>query len=357
MAVVRLSSLIHSAAAGFEAARCLHSPPEGYRSRGWHGHSFRASLEAQLPAGWARFPGAEVDDLRTALEAALAQLEMRNLGDVLPEPTDLALAKWIVEQVRIEGWKTMELRAGPRSRLRIAHDGRACVGRRYRFEAAHRLPKVPPGHRCGRMHGHGFEIEIEASLEGEPEWILAARLDGAWAGIFAKVDRACLNDLEGLSNPTSEALAAWIWDEANRADVRPTQVEVRETLTAGSRYDGSRFVIWKEKQFDSATRMASAPPGDPLGRLHGHGYGLRLELSAPLDEVLAWVMDFGDVKQVFAPVFRQLDHQRVDELDGLANADCGGLATWIAGRCGRLLPDLSAIALHETPGCGVRLEL
>jgi 6-pyruvoyltetrahydropterin/6-carboxytetrahydropterin synthase len=352
-----LSSLIHLAAAGFEAARRLHSPPEGHRSRGWHGHSFRASLEARLPAGWARFPGAEVDDLRTVLQTALAQLDMRDLGDVLPEPTDIALAEWMAEQVRIDGWKAMELRAGPVSRLRMARDGRAFMGRRYRFEAAHRLPNVPPGHRCGRMHGHGFEVELEAALDGEAEWSVADRLDRAWAGIFAKVDRACLNDLEGLSNPTSEALAAWMWEEAGRADARPTQVEVRETLTAGSRYDGSRFVIWKEKQFDAAMKMARAPSGDPLGRLHGHGYGLRLELSAPLDAVLAWVMDFGDVKQVFAPVFRLLDHQRIDELDGLANADCGGLAAWIAGRCGHLLPDLTTIALHETPGCGVRLEL
>ena len=228
--------------------------------------------------------------------------------------------------------------------------------REYRFEAAHRLPNVPAEHPCGRMHGHGFELELCARIVDCAEWELAERLDAAWARLHDILHCACLNDIEGLANPTSEMIAHWIWQQISTDDVALVHVCVFETVTAGSQYDGERFTIWKEKHFDAAVRVASAPTDHPLARVHGHGYLVRLHLRAPLDAMLGWVVDFGDVKHLFAPTFHALDHQRLDHMDGLAQADCASILAWMREQAASVLPSLVALELFERPGCGARLE-
>ena len=34
----------------------------------------------------------------------------------------------------------------------------------FSFEAAHRLPNVPDGHKCARLHGHSFHVRV--SVDG-----------------------------------------------------------------------------------------------------------------------------------------------------------------------------------------------
>ena len=44
----------------------------------------------------------------------------------------------------------------------------------FRIEAAHRLPNVPAGHKCARLHGHSFAVEVHVG--GTPDahtgWIM-----------------------------------------------------------------------------------------------------------------------------------------------------------------------------------------
>ncbi|HEX7340222.1 MAG TPA: 6-carboxytetrahydropterin synthase, partial [Rhodanobacteraceae bacterium] len=37
------------------------------------------------------------------------------------------------------------------------------ISKQFTFEAAHRLPHVPEGHKCGRLHGHSFVVEVHVS--------------------------------------------------------------------------------------------------------------------------------------------------------------------------------------------------
>src|SRR5450432_1291236 len=85
----------------------------------------------------------------------------------------------------------------------------------YRFEAAHHLPRVPEGHKCSRIHGHSYKVEIEARGAVDPVsgWLVDyAVLDDAWAVLHARFDHRCLNDVPGLENSTSENLAIYIWN-------------------------------------------------------------------------------------------------------------------------------------------------
>lgn len=87
--------------------------------------------------------------------------------------------------------------------------------RRYRFEAAHRLPMVPPEHRCFRLHGHTYAVEIavRGPMDVERGWVLDyASIDAAAAPAIGELDHRLLNDVGGLENPTSEHVAQWLWD-------------------------------------------------------------------------------------------------------------------------------------------------
>jgi 6-pyruvoyltetrahydropterin/6-carboxytetrahydropterin synthase len=111
----------------------------------------------------------------------------------------------------------------------------------FSIEAAHRLPNVPEGHKCARLHGHSFRIEIHLSgpLDPHTGWVMDfADVKAAFKPIFERLDHHYLNDIEGLDNPTSERIAEWIWDHLKPALPLLSQVVVHETCTAGSRYRG-----------------------------------------------------------------------------------------------------------------------
>lgn len=111
----------------------------------------------------------------------------------------------------------------------------------FRIEAAHRLPNVPPGHKCGRLHGHSFEISVhmEGPVGEQTGWVQDfAEIKKAFAPIDAQLDHNYLNDVEGLENPTSENLAIWVWQRLKPALTGLSKVAVKETCTAGCVYRG-----------------------------------------------------------------------------------------------------------------------
>ncbi|MCB9703034.1 MAG: 6-carboxytetrahydropterin synthase QueD [Myxococcales bacterium] len=132
------------------------------------------------------------------------------------------------------------------------------IYKRFRFEAAHRLPNVPPGHKCARLHGHSFEVEVEVRgpVGEESGWVIDFdEIRRAFDPIHAALDHRCLNDVEGLENPTSERLARWIWRRMQRELPLLSAIRVRETCTAGCTYRG-------EGEGDDAA-TASAGAGAP----------------------------------------------------------------------------------------------
>ncbi len=111
----------------------------------------------------------------------------------------------------------------------------------FQFEAAHRLPHVPQGHKCGRLHGHSFLIRLEVTGEINPDtgWVMDfAELKTAFQPLHDQLDHNYLNDIPGLENPTSEVLARWIWQHMKPVTPLLTSVIVQETCTAGCIYRG-----------------------------------------------------------------------------------------------------------------------
>jgi 6-pyruvoyltetrahydropterin/6-carboxytetrahydropterin synthase len=115
------------------------------------------------------------------------------------------------------------------------------IFKEFTFEAAHRLPNVPPGHKCARLHGHSFRVEVHVRgpVEGKAGWVMDfADIKTAFRPIYGQLDHYYLNDLEGLSNPTSENLARWIWERLRLKLPTLCKVVVRETCNAGCIYEG-----------------------------------------------------------------------------------------------------------------------
>jgi 6-pyruvoyltetrahydropterin/6-carboxytetrahydropterin synthase len=115
------------------------------------------------------------------------------------------------------------------------------IFKEFTFEAAHRLPHVPPGHKCSRLHGHSYRVELHVRGPiGEPSgWIMDfADLKEAFAPLMARLDHYYLNEVEGLENPTSEVLARWIWRRLRPTLPQLSRVVVRETCTSGCIYEG-----------------------------------------------------------------------------------------------------------------------
>lgn len=115
------------------------------------------------------------------------------------------------------------------------------IFKEFGFEAAHRLPNVPPEHKCARLHGHSFSCEVHVSgpLDARLGWVFDfAELKAAVQPIIAQLDHRYLNEIEGLENPTSENLAIWIWERLSPSLPGLTRIVIRETCTSGCVYSG-----------------------------------------------------------------------------------------------------------------------
>jgi 6-pyruvoyltetrahydropterin/6-carboxytetrahydropterin synthase len=126
------------------------------------------------------------------------------------------------------------------------------IFREFTFEAAHRLPNVPVGHKCARLHGHSFRVELHVSGQVDPAagWVMDfGDIALSFKPVLEQLDHHYLNEVAGLENPTSEVLARWIWDRL-ALDVPLSAVIVRETCTSGCIYRG-----------EDSTEATSGTPG------------------------------------------------------------------------------------------------
>lgn len=115
------------------------------------------------------------------------------------------------------------------------------IYKEFQIEAAHRLPNLPAGHKCHRLHGHSFRVRVyvTGSVDEERGWVVDfADISAAFAPIFRMLDHNYLNDIDGLENPTSENLSRWIWTRLAPELKGLSQIEVQETCTSGCRYRG-----------------------------------------------------------------------------------------------------------------------
>ncbi len=116
------------------------------------------------------------------------------------------------------------------------------IVKEFSFEAAHFLPNLPDDHKCKRLHGHSFRIEVhvKGNLDPTNKWVM----DYGEISLIVKpiieeyLDHRLLNEVEGLENPTSEQIAIWLWNKISNKLKGLYQIVVHETCTARAIYNG-----------------------------------------------------------------------------------------------------------------------
>ena len=205
-----------------------------------HGHSYVVDLKCSGACGERSGWLVDYADISNAFDPIYRALDHRRLEEV-DGLADTSLAG-------IEAWLTARLKdvvpffdsvracivgdckyAAQRVEMPDGIGGPARL--RFGFESAHYLPNVPVDHKCRRMHGHSFRVEIAA-----PD---LAALEPHARAVYDVLDRRCLNEIAGLENATSEMVARWIWNTVIERAGELTLVSVAETCSARCVYRGA----------------------------------------------------------------------------------------------------------------------
>jgi 6-pyruvoyltetrahydropterin/6-carboxytetrahydropterin synthase len=115
------------------------------------------------------------------------------------------------------------------------------ISQAFSFEAAHLLPNVAEEHRCHRLHGHSYRVELRLEGPVNPATGFVADffvIEAAVKPLLGQLDHHYLNDIEGLENPTAENIAVWIWERTKPGLPQLASVVVFETQDCFAEYEG-----------------------------------------------------------------------------------------------------------------------
>jgi 6-pyruvoyltetrahydropterin/6-carboxytetrahydropterin synthase len=113
------------------------------------------------------------------------------------------------------------------------------ITKSFSFDSAHWLPQVPENHKCRRLHGHTYKVTLglEGPLESHLGWVQDyGEVSLAFAPMLEALDHRCLNEIDGLENPTAEILAVWIFNGLRARLPLLKDVTVCETPNTSATY-------------------------------------------------------------------------------------------------------------------------
>jgi 6-pyruvoyltetrahydropterin/6-carboxytetrahydropterin synthase len=128
------------------------------------------------------------------------------------------------------------------------------IAKSFDFDAAHRLDKLPPEHKCHRLHGHTYRVEVR--LRGEPDrrggmLVDYALIAEAWRSVHDVLDHRYLNEIPGLEVPTTEVLAAWIYGR-----LQAWRVEIHKDDPVGVEWKSLGNMAMSVRVYESSTTYA-----------------------------------------------------------------------------------------------------
>jgi 6-pyruvoyltetrahydropterin/6-carboxytetrahydropterin synthase len=104
----------------------------------------------------------------------------------------------------------------------------------------------------------------------------------------------------------------------------------------------------RDYAFEAAHFLPNVPDGHKCARMHGHSYKIGIVIEGDVDPHRGWVIDFAEIDEVVGPIVRRLDHQVLNEIDGLGNPTSEHLAGWLWRALKPRLPLLVELSVSET---------
>ena len=343
------------ASAAFEAARSVSILPENHRSRRLHGHSFLATIQCAMPSGLAPHVGGEIEVMKTRLETQVAKLDYSLLNEMMSVPTDENIARWVDTHCYVPSMERIGVQSTADEGVEIDMHGRAHVWRRYAFRSVRQLANFPPEHFYGSAHSHRFEVIIHVDHKiGEGDISIDYDyLDTCWEPVSKELDCRNLNDISGLSDPSSESLACWIWTRLKPQIHDLSRVTLYETSTCGVGFDGDKFQLWNEFKFSCAVKLARASGAGVQSDVQHQSYVLRLYFVLLPEQFLSLNVANGGVQEALRPLLEQLDRRALYEIPDLIDSTTASVAAWIFNKVSVELPQIDRAELFESRGCGV----
>lgn len=116
------------------------------------------------------------------------------------------------------------------------------------------------------------------------------------------------------------------------------------------------MIIYKQFTFDAAHYLPHVPDAHKCKHIHGHTYHLTLFFEGAISHDFGWIIDYSEIKKTVAPILNLVDHQFLNEVEGLENPTCEIICTWLWQKIKPLLSTLKRIELKETPTSGAIYE-
>lgn len=113
-----------------------------------------------------------------------------------------------------------------------------------------------------------------------------------------------------------------------------------------------KTTIFKDFYFEAAHYLPYVPKTHKCRRLHGHSFLVRIEVEGQIEKKTGWIIDYGEIRLKFEPIYNKLDHNFLNNIPGLENPTSEILAKWIWKSLKPNLPSLSSVMVKETCNSG-----
>lgn len=122
---------------------------------------------------------------------------------------------------------------------------------------------------------------------------------------------------------------------------------------------GKAFEISKSVSFEAAHRMPGRRDDDPYGRIHGHSFLIEAEVSGVVKENEQWVEDIAVLTRALEKAAALLDHQMLNDIEGLEIPTLERIALWVAKKLKPELPGLTRVTIARpslSERCTLKLD-
>lgn len=112
------------------------------------------------------------------------------------------------------------------------------------------------------------------------------------------------------------------------------------------------YEIFKEFTFEAAHHLAvNVADGHPYAKLHGHSFKVEVFLKGEKDKDKNWLCDFAEIERQIVALRRELDHNYLNDIDGLEVPTLENISRWIWDRLHDELAGLERVLVRRG-SCG-----